>query len=235
MEIISEIGLNHGGSLEKAMEMIRISKECDCQTVKFQFYNVDLLCANRNCFESYKLLDKIKMRPGWIPYLAAECKRWGIEFLVTVFDRFGAEQLADYVTRYKIASPEAANITFLKQVASFGKPLLISTGKVDDEKLDRIFDEIQTPISLLYCISKYPALPSDYKLSEIKRLKKRYSVPVGVSCHCPGIKNALDAVDKGADIVEKHFTLTSDTVDAAVSIYPDDMKKMCEIIRRNNG
>jgi sialic acid synthase SpsE len=234
MEIISEIGLNHGGNLERALEMIRISKECGANVAKFQFYYPDILCANRNCFDSYKLLDKIKMHPSWIPFLAAECKRWGIEFLCTAFDRFSAEAIEMYIKRFKVASPEVADLNYLKFLAVFEKPLILSTGKVTSEQLDRIFDEIKVPIELLYCISKYPALPSDYKLSEIKRLKKRYGCKVGVSCHCAGIKNALDAVDKGADIVEKHFTLTNDTVDAAVSIYPGDMKKMCEIIRRNN-
>jgi len=234
MEIISEIGLNHGGSLDKALEMIRISKECGANVTKFQFYYPDILCANRNCFDSYKLLDKIKMHPSWIPFLAAECKRWGIEFLCTAFDRFSAEAIEPYIKRFKVASPEVADLNYLKFLAVFEKPLILSTGKVTDEQLDRIFDEIKVPIELLYCISKYPASTSDYKLSEIKRLKKRYGCKVGVSCHCAGIKNALDAVDKGADIVEKHFTLTNDTVDAAVSIYPCDLKKMCEIIRRNN-
>jgi sialic acid synthase SpsE len=235
MEIISEIGLNHGGSLEKAMEMIRISKECGANVTKFQFYYPDILCANRNCFDSYKLLDKIKMHPSWIPFLAAECKRWGIEFLCTAFDRFSAEAIEPYIKRFKVASPEVADLNYLKFLAVFEKPLILSTGKVTDEQLDRIFDEIKVPIELLYCISKYPALTSDYRLSEIKRLKKRYGCKVGVSCHCAGIKNALDAVDKGADIVEKHFKLNDDCVDSAVSILPCDMKKMCEIIRRNNG
>ena len=233
IDIIAEACLNHNGDLNTAIELIRASKECGATTVKFQYYQTDLLCANRNCFDSYKLLDKIRMRPQWIPILAEECGK--TEFLCTVFDIYGAEQIEPYVSRFKIASPEAQNLTFLKQVASFGKPLVISTGKVNDEQLDRIFDEIKVPISLLYCKSLYPALPSDYKLSEIKRLKKRYGCKIGISCHCPGIKNALDAVDKGAEIVEKHIKLNDDCVDSAVSILPADMKKLTEIIRRNNG
>ena len=237
MEIISEIGLNHQGNLSTALDMIRISKECGANIAKFQYYNTDLLCVNRNCFDSYKLLDKIKMRPGWIPYLAAECKRWGIEFLCTAFDIYGAEQLEPYVKRFKIASPEAQNLKFLQQVAFFGKPLLISTGCVNDEDLDKIFDVITVPITLLYCKSLYPALPSDYNLNEINRLRDRYNCKVGVSCHCVGIKNAIDAVKiYKADIVEKHFMLSGqDCVDKAVSLEPNEFLKLTQIIRGTYG
>jgi len=93
MEIISEIGLNHGGSLNKAIEMIRISKECGVDCCKFQFYYTDIICADRDCFDSYKLLDKIKVHPSWIPILADECERQGVEFLCTPFCRFSADQV----------------------------------------------------------------------------------------------------------------------------------------------
>jgi sialic acid synthase SpsE len=236
MEIISEIGLAHGGNLECALEMIRISKECGANVAKFQFYYPDILCANRNCFDSYKLLDKIKMHPSWIPFLAAECKRWGIEFLCTAFDRFSAEAIEPYIKRFKIASPEVADLNYLKFLAVFEKPLILSTGKVTGEQLDRIFDEITNPITLLYCKSLYPALPSDYNLKEIDRLRKRYSCKVGLSCHCSGILNAINAVKlHGAEIVEKHIKINDDCVDAAVSLMPADFLKLTQIIRRNNG
>ena len=235
MEIIAEIGLNHNGDLNRALDMIRIAKECGTDIVKFQFYYTDILCVNRNCFDSFKLLDKIRMRPQWIPILAEECKRQNLEFLCTCFDKFSAEEINPFVERFKIASPEATDLNFVKQVAEFGKPLIISTGKIDDAQIKNILNEVDVPVTLLYCVSKYPSQPSDYKLSEIKRLKKKFHVPVGLSCHCAGIKNALDAVDMGADIVEKHFKIDEKCVDAAVSLLPSDFTKMCEFIRRNNG
>jgi len=236
MEIISEIGLAHNGSLECALEMIRISKECGANVAKFQFYYPDILCANRNCFDSYKLLDKIKMRPNWIPFLAAECKRWGIEFLCTAFDRFSAEAIEPYIKRFKVASPEVADLNYLKFLAVFEKPLILSTGKATDEQLDRIFDEIKVPISLLYCKSLYPALPSDYNLKEIDRLKRKYYVPVGISDHTAGIMTSIEAVEKHkADIVERHIMIDKNCVDAAVSLMPADFLKLTQIIRRTHG
>jgi len=237
MDIICEIGLAHGGSLDKAIEMTRTAKECNANIVKFQFYYTDILCADRNCFDAYKLLDKIRMRPQWIPILADECKRLGLEFLCTSFDRYSAEAISDYVCRFKIASPEAANIDFVRHVASYGKPLILSTGKVTNEQLDKIFDSVKVPIALLYCRSLYPATPGDYELSEIDRLRERYKCKVGLSCHCKGFKLALDAVEfHHIDIIEKHFMLKNDNpVDSAVSLEPAEFAKMTQIIRGKYG
>jgi len=238
MDIICEIGLNHGGDLNKALDMIRVANECGATIAKFQYYLTDVLCVDRGCFDAYKLLDKIRLRPQWIPILAEECKRQGLEFLCTSFCRYSAEEIEPHVSRFKIASPEVQNLSFLKQVASYGKPLILSTGHVSDKQLDEIFDTITVPITLLYCKSLYPAVPGDYELKEIDRLRKRYGCKVGLSCHCKGFKTALDAVEKhGADIIEKHFMLKNDNkcVDFVVSLEPDEFLKMTKIIRGKYG
>ena len=234
MDIIAEIGLNHGGSLERAVELIHTAKECGATMAKFQFFYTDVLCTNRNSFDSYKLLDKIKMHPQWIPILARECK--GIKFLCTPFCNYSAEAIEPYVEMFKIASPETCNINFVKHVAGYGKPIMLSTGKCTYEQLDRIFDQVSVPITLLYCKSLYPALPGDYDLNEIDRLRKRYQCEVGISCHCAGLKTAIEAVEShNASIVEKHFMLPDgNCVDSVVSLRPADFKKMCEIIRRRS-
>lgn len=238
MDIISEIGLNHGGNLNKAIDMIHIAKECGADTCKFQYFLVDILCADRNDYSAYDLLKKLCPKPQWIPILADECKRAGLEFLCTVFCKYSAEEIEPYVKRFKIASPEAANLEFVKHVAWYGKPLVVSTGKVTYEQLDAIFDAVTVPITLLYCRSLYPALPSDYDLEEIDRLRKRYSCKVGLSCHCAGILNAINAVKKHkADVIEKHFMLKNDNkcVDSKVSLEPDEFLKMTQIIRGKHG
>ncbi|MDD5065028.1 MAG: N-acetylneuraminate synthase family protein [Phycisphaerae bacterium] len=238
MELISECCLNHGGNLDTALEMIRVTRACGVGIAKFQFYYPDILCADRNCFDAYKLLDKIKLRPQWIPILAEECKRQRVEFLCTGFCKYSIEAISKYVSRFKIASPEVKNLSFLKNVASYGKPMIISTGRVTHEELDKIFETITVPITLLYCRSLYPALPGDYDLKEIDRLRDCYKCKVGVSCHCIGIKNAIDAVKyHKADMVEKHFMLSGQKcVDAAVSIEPQELLKLNQIIKEiGNG
>ncbi|MFA5208455.1 MAG: N-acetylneuraminate synthase family protein [Candidatus Paceibacterota bacterium] len=232
MDIIAEIGLNHDGNLNKAIDMIRIAKECNCSTVKFQYYLIDILCADRNDYTAYDLLKRLCPKPQWIPILADECERQGLEFLITPFCRYSAEAIYPYVKRIKVASPEVANLRYLEFLSTLGKHLVLSTGKVNDEQLDRIFDTLKVPISLLYCVSKYPSFPSDYNLSEISRLRDRYKCKVGISCHCAGIRNAIDAVKlHGAEIVEKHFKIDENCVDAAVSLNPGEFAKMANIIK----
>jgi sialic acid synthase SpsE len=228
--IIAEIGLNHGGSFNKAIEMIRLAKESGATVAKFQFYYTDILCSNRNCFNSYKLLEKIKMHPSWISLLFDECQNNNIEFLCTSFCKNSADAISQYVKQFKIASPEVCDLEFIKYVSEYGKPLILSTGKCNYAQLDKIFDSVTVPITLLYCKSLYPALPSDYNLSEIKNLKKRYKCNVGISDHTKGIKLAIEAFENEASTIEKHFMIGKGCIDEIVSLMPAEFKKMTEAI-----
>ena len=231
MEIIAEAGINHNGSLDTAIELIRQAKLADCDVVKFQYYIPEILCVDRECYNAYDILNKNKMHYQWLPILKNECDRQGIEFLCTAFCKFTVEDVEPYVKRFKIASPEV-RYGFVTEVAKYGKPLILSTGKVTQEELDKIMT-IDADITLLYCISKYPALPSDYNLNEIERLRKRYRCKVGLSCHCVGIKNAIEAAKQhNADIIEKHFMLDKNCVDSEVSLLPHELNKLTNIIRR---
>jgi len=231
MKIIAEAGVNHNGNLNKAVEMVKAASEARAQYVKFQFYYPDILCVNRNNFDAYKLLDKVKMHPHWIPILAEECKRAGIEFLCTAFCPYSVEMIAPYVNMFKIASPEVADLNFIKEVAKYGKPLILSTGKVGDRELDKIFDNITNEIILLYCVSKYPSTESDYNLDEMERLRRRYGVKVGLSSHCKDIKVSLEAAKLGASFIEQHFMLERGCPDEPVSLFPWELKKLTEETR----
>lgn len=229
-EVIFEVGLNHSGNLPTVLEYIRAAKDCGCETVKFQYYLTDTLCLNRNSFDSYKLLDKIRMHRQWIPIIADECKRLRMEFLCTAFDKYSVEDIDPYVVRHKIASPEACDIEYVRHVAGYGKPLIISTGKATYEQLDRIFESVSVPVTLLYCVSKYPASPTDYDLNEMDRLRQRYKYGIGLSDHTNGLKLSIQASEKGACIIERHFKLDNQCVDANVSLFPNDMAKLVSII-----
>jgi len=230
MQLIAEIGLNHNGRFDVAIEMIKAAKYAGADIVKFQYFLTDILCLNRNDFSAYALLDKIKMHEQWIPLLKAECDRSGVEFLCTVFCKYSAEAIAPYVKRFKIASPEACNLEFIKEVAKYGIPLILSTGKATQEQLDRIFDNVQNDITLLYCVSKYPALPDDIRLEEIDRLRKRYRCKVGYSDHTQGIKKSIEAYKLGAAIIERHFKLNEACCDAVVSLNQHEFKKLSEVL-----
>ena len=217
-----------------AIEMIQKSKQCGADTAKFQYYITDTLCLNRNCFEAYKILEKNKMHPSWIPLLKAECDRLHIEFACTAFCEYSAEEIAPYVESFKVASPEVCNISFIKNLASYGKPLILSTGKASIEALDNVF-EITNNVILLYCVSKYPAVKSDYDLNVISELRKRYNCPVGLSDHTQGVELACEAIEKhNVCMIEKHFKLNNDCVDAIVSISPAELSYLCSCMGRFN-
>lgn len=230
MELVSECCLNHQGSLDVALEMVRVTKACGVSICKFQYYLVDVLCADRNCFDAYKLLDRIRLRPQWIPILAEECRKQRVEFMCTAFCKNSIEQIAPHVKRFKIASPEV-NLEFVKHVASYGKPIVISNGKASQETLDAIFDSVTVPITVLVCVSKYPARIEDYDLSDMDRIRKRYGSKVGLSDHTQTLTLSIDAAKKGADMIERHFTLSKNTPDEVVSLYPTELLKLSQILK----
>lgn len=233
--IIAEAGINHASNINNAINLIKKAYESGTDAVKFQHFIPEIVCINRGNFDAYNVLNKNKMHEWWIPILKKECDKLRIKFLCTPFCKFTAESLNPYVDSFKIASPEVCNIEFVKHVANYGKPLILSTGKVGYDILDKIFSQVNNEIILLYCVSKYPASIDDIDLSEMDRLRKRYKCKVGYSDHTKGIKTAIQSAEKGAFIIEKHFTLTKNTVDAEVSLLPHEFQKMSEMIRRTYG
>ena len=230
-KVVCEIGLNHNGDFNRAIEMIRMAKECGAHVAKFQYFDVDVLCVQRNDFNNYNLLKKICPRPQWLPMLKKECDRAGIEFACTVFCKYSAQDVNPYVKSFKVASPEVLDIPFLKELAAYKKPLILSTGKATFDDLDRIFREVTDNIILLYCVSKYPAEVDDYSLNMIDKLKERYKVPVGISDHTRDIDFSIAAADKGVFMIEKHFKYDEDCVDAAVSLNPAQLTELTRAVR----
>lgn len=235
MQLIGEIGLNHMGNYNKAIELIHAARDSGADAVKFQHYYPEILCLNRNNFDAFKVLEKNKLRVSWIPLLKKECDKARVKFLCTAFCKYSVEDIAPYVDMFKIASPEVTDLDFVKTVAEYRKPLVLSTGKAGDAELDRIFDAVMNDIMLLYCVSKYPAQPNEVDLTEMDRLRKRYNCRVGYSDHTQGILKAIEAAEMGAFLIEKHFKVDAQCVDAEVSIFPSEFKKMSEVIRRNYG
>lgn len=234
-KVVAEIGINHGGNFNKAITMIQEAKRCGAHAVKFQYYLTEMLCANRNVYDSatVKVLEKNRMHPGWLPLLKAECDRLHIEFACTAFCKFSAEEIAPYVKSFKVASPEVCDLKFIKQLANYGMPLILSTGKADYAMLDKIKGSIGNDVTLLYCVSQYPAMDEDYKMEELSRLQNRYGYcwRIGLSDHTQGLITVKAALGEGIDMVEKHFKVDNNCVDAAVSIMPNEMTQLCTLVK----
>ena len=248
--VIAEIGHNHQGSVERARELIRAAHEAGVDAVKLQkrdnrrLYTRDLYDSpydNENSFGPTYGAHREALELDHDAYveLRAEARSLGLAFFATAFDEESADLLAGLdVPAYKIASGDLTNTPLLRHVASFGKPLVVSTGGATLEDVDRAVEAITGSggtLCLLQCTAAYPAAVEDLNLGVITTLRERYpELVVGLSDHQDGIAMAPVAFMLGARVVEKHFTLshTAKGTDHAFSLMPEGMRKLVRDLRR---
>jgi N-acetylneuraminate synthase/sialic acid synthase len=248
--VIAEIGHNHQGSVEKAMDLIRVAKECGADAVKLQKRNNRTLFTramyampydNPNSFgatygehrEALEL-DKAQYRD-----LIAYAKELEITLFATPFDFDSADFLAELdMPAYKIASGDLLNTPLQRHVAQLGRPMFLSTGGGTLDDVRRAYHTIM-PINpqlcVMQCTASYPAQVEDLNLRVIERYRKQFpDAVVGLSDHQNGIVMAVVAYLLGARAIEKHFTLdhTWKGTDHAFSLQPDGLRKLVRDLRR---
>ena len=248
--VLAEIGHNHQGELEKAMELIHAAKECGVDAVKLQkrdnrrlftraFY--DSPYDNENSFgrtygEHREALELGKS--DWFE-LSRYAREESLAFVAAAFDEPSADLLAELgVDAFKFASGDLSNVPFLRYVAGFGTPLFLSTGGGTLEDIDRAVEAIaavNTQLCVLHCTASYPAEVEDLNLSVVAVLKERYpDFVVGLSDHHNGIAMAPVAFMLGARAFEKHFTLNHawKGTDHPYSLMPDGMRRFVRDLHR---
>lgn len=247
---ISEVGSNHQGSVEHCKKLMLASKEAGASAVKLQkrfnktFYSKKLYDEKYNNPNSYaesygehrEFLDFNKEQWKELLEFANEND---IVLFSTAFDIESADFLEDLnVPLYKIPSGGLKHIPLIKHVASFNKPVIISTGGGTIEDVDRVIEatsEYKDNIVLLQCTAGYPVAWKDLNLNVIKTYRERYPDNViGLSSHDSGIAMALVAYILGARVIEKHFTLNraNKGTDNPFSLEPQGFKKMVRDIER---
>lgn len=218
IHIIAEAGTNHNGSLGKAKELIDIASRSKADSVKFQIINPwGLYLPGDYPYGHYDIKEVIKLRESTVLkdeeyeelYEYATDRKIG--FSASVFDEQGLDLLLKFNPPYiKLASCDLNNLRFLRQVASRGKKMIISTGMStlqDIEKaLKAIADVGHKDLVLLHCVSIYPATLAQTNLSFIDDLRTNFGFPVGFSDHTGDSIAACLALTKGATWFEKHFT-----------------------------
>jgi len=248
--VIAEIGHNHQGSLERALQLVRAAHEAGVDAVKLQKRDNRLLYTralydspydNENSFgPTYGAhREALELDRDAYVVLRDEARRLGLAFFATAFDEPSADLLAGLdVPAYKIASGDLTNTPLLRHVASFGKPLIVSTGGATLEDVDRAVDAVTGvggTLCLLQCTAAYPAAVEDLNLGVITTLRDRFpDIVVGLSDHQDGIAMAPVAYMLGARVVEKHFTLshTAKGTDHAFSLMPEGMRKLVRDLSR---
>lgn len=242
--IIAEIGNNHEGSFALAKKLIKLASESGADAVKFQTFVPEYYVSNQEK-ERLKKLRSFQFSYDQFAKLAEYANKIGIIFFSTPFDTDSALFLNEIQPLFKIASGDNNFFPLIDLVASFGKPIIISTGLVNldliDELNKRVFNvwkskNIHSDLAFLHCVSSYPTPFDQANIGVIKDLKQRYpNTTIGYSDHTLGYEAAVYAATLGARIIEKHFTIDknySDFRDHQISSDPKEFKEIVNKIRR---
>lgn len=250
--IIAEVGVNHNGSLKKALKYIDIAASCGADAVKFQTFDVNLLVTRHAKKADYQInkLDKNETQFQMLKKLnftdkmhkacIKKAKVKKIIFLSSAFDINSLKYLKKLKLKFfKVPSGEINNIPYLETLGKFNKKIILSTGMSNISEIKLAISTLvkngtnRDKISLLQCTSAYPAPPEEINLRTILTLKKKFKLNVGLSDHSLGINASSAAVSLGAKIIEKHLTLNKNLKgpDHKASLDPKEFKTMVSNIR----
>jgi sialic acid synthase SpsE len=239
--VIAEIGINHEGDPAKARRMIDDAAAVGCECVKFQSHVIDdeyVPAAGKvipgNAKESIlEIMKRCAFDEKTERELKAYTEQRGLIYLSTPFSRAAANRLESMgVLAYKIGSGECNNTPLVDHIASFGKPVLVSTGMNDLTSIARtveILEKRRVPYGLFHCTSMYPTPYAKVRLGALPQLAARFPRAVlGLSDHSLGIYTCLAAVPLGARLLEKHFTsdLGWPGPDVPISITKEELREL---------
>lgn len=248
--IIAEAGVNHNGSLTKALELIEVAASAQADAVKFQTFRAEDLVTstapkadyqkratgeNQSQFEMLKALE---LTMADFKVLFDHCQKNGIEFMSTPFDEKSADELESLgMSTFKIPSGELTNHPLIRHIAQKQKPIILSTGMATLDEVNQAVEVIRavgnTQFQLLHCVSDYPADPATVNLRAMQVMRERFQVSVGLSDHTLGIHIPIAAVAMGASCIEKHFTLDKSLPgpDHQASLNPEELDQMVKQVR----
>ena len=249
--IIAELSANHGGDIEIAKKTLRAAKTAGADAIKLQTYTADSITLNaRNDYFKivqntlwdgqylYDLYKEAALPWEWYEELFNLAEEQGILCFSSPFDFSAVDFLEQFnPPYYKIASFEINDIPLIKYTAEKGRPMIISTGMGSETEIEQAVNVCRSvgnnEITLLKCISSYPAPLDVSNLNSIPLLKDRFGVKVGLSDHTEGFIAPVVAVSLGASVIEKHFILDRNIggADASFSMEPKEFKQMVDNVR----
>lgn len=252
--IIAEAGVNHNGSIEIAKQLIDKAVEAGVDVIKFQTFKAEKLVSKsakqaeyqkknigiKADDSQYNMLKKLELSERAHFELISYCKERGIRFFSTAFDLDSIDFLHSLKLGFwKIPSGEITNYPYIKKIAQYHEPVIISTGMCEISDISAAINVLlkngvqRNQLTILHCNTEYPTPFEDVNLLAMQQIKDEYQVAVGYSDHTKGIEVPIAAVALGASIIEKHFTLDKNMEgpDHKASLEPEELKTMVSAIR----
>lgn len=223
--VIAEIGINHEGSLKVALEMVDAAHRAGVEVIKHQTHIVEdemsgaakkVIPGNANV-SIYEIMERCSLNEADELELKNYVESKGMVFISTPFSRAAAERLKKFdIPAYKIGSGECNNYPLLEHIASFGKPVILSTGMNTIESIEKaiaIFDKHNIPLALLHTTNLYPTPIHLVRFGAMTEMNQAFPNKVfGLSDHTLNNNACLGAVALGASILERHFTDTMNRI-----------------------
>lgn len=251
--IIAEAGVNHNGSLELAKQLIDKAVEAGVDIIKFQTFKSEKLVSKAARQAEYQqrnigkkdegqlaMLKKLELSQADHEELISYCNERGIRFFSTAFDMDSIDYLHSLdMGLWKIPSGEITNYPYLRKIAQYKAPVILSTGMCEISDIEAAmkvlldFGVQKEQITILHCNTEYPTPFADVNLKAMLEIGEKFSVQIGYSDHTKGIEVPIAAVALGATVIEKHFTLDKNMEgpDHKASLEPDELKAMVSAIR----
>ena len=239
--VIAEIGINHEGSLQTAIEMVDAAILAGAEVIKHQTHVVEDEMSGAakktipgNSLDSiYDIMDRCSLNEDEEWELKKYTESRGAIFISTPFSRAAVDRLVKFeVPAFKVGSGECNNYPLLDYIASFGKPIILSTGMNDlasVRKAVKILRKHSIPFALLHTTNLYPTPPELVRLGAIVDLQNAFSdAVIGLSDHTTNNLACLGAVALGASILERHFTDSKERKgpDIVCSMDPEELNEL---------
>ena len=250
--VIAEIGVNHNGSLKQALQLIDACADAGADVAKFQTFSAERLVSHNAPKAEYQIkqdgkgsqfemLKRLELSNEDHNILLRRCADRGIQFLSTGFDEMDVEALVKLgIKEIKIPSGELTNLPYLRAVASYKLPILMSTGMATLDEVEQAVSVLlaegfnKSNLTILHCTSSYPAEDKDLNLKAMITIREHFSVSVGYSDHSEGIEASMIAASMGAEVIEKHVTLdrSSSGPDHQSSIEPQKLEELVQFVKK---
>jgi N-acetylneuraminate synthase/N,N'-diacetyllegionaminate synthase len=247
--VIAEIGVNHDGSIRRAIELVELAAACGADAVKLQIFSAATLMHPSSQFAGYQqqrvedadptgMLRRFELSTEDVRDVVAAIRKRGLLPIATPFSPADVDVIAQLdLPAVKIASPDLVNFPLLERAIELGVPLILSTGAATSTEVGQTCEWLadrEAWFALLHCVSSYPTPPEQANLCWIGEMASRFDVPVGFSDHTTDAMAGAMAVSAGAVIIEKHLTYDrrAKGPDHSASADPEQLSAYIAMVRR---